>query len=116
MKTNRDEVDLIDRAYQSKCDDYWEHFHGIIIQTTDNPGWLATIDWPPVEQWEEIMQGLEGEFSTRGGLDYRCDKEGNKLHVFCTRLPALLERVARILEQTDERLLQSRETDNDVES
>ena len=102
MKTNKDDVALIDRAYQGKCDDYWEHFHGITIETTDNPGWLATLDWAPEVKWEIIMQELKGEFCSCGGLEYCCDKEGNKLRVFCTTLSDLLERVARILKKVNE--------------
>lgn len=30
--------------YQKQCDGYWEHGHGITIETLDNPGWLVRID------------------------------------------------------------------------
>jgi hypothetical protein len=30
--------------YYARCDDEWEHQHGITIQSLDNPGWLVKID------------------------------------------------------------------------
>jgi hypothetical protein len=33
-----------ERWYASQCDGFWEHGHGIKIETLDNPGWSVKID------------------------------------------------------------------------
>lgn len=30
--------------YQSNCDEEWEHYYGVQIETLDNPGWSLKID------------------------------------------------------------------------
>ncbi len=30
--------------YKLNCNGYWEHYHGIQIDTLDNPGWTISID------------------------------------------------------------------------
>ncbi len=35
---------IIDKWFTDNCDGLWEHHRGLKIETTDNPGWLMTID------------------------------------------------------------------------
>ena len=30
--------------YRKQCDDRWEHQYGVMLESTDNPGWILTID------------------------------------------------------------------------
>ena len=39
-----DEIEWIEKWYESNCDDNWEHDYGIKIETLDNPGWSIKID------------------------------------------------------------------------
>lgn len=39
-----DPLDEMDAWFKRHCDDLWEHQNGITLETTDNPGWLVTID------------------------------------------------------------------------
>ena len=53
---------LIDEWYKRKCDGSWEHQFGLTIESTDNPGWLATIDMDSVDLnnvkgWNEGIRG-----------------------------------------------------------
>jgi hypothetical protein len=34
----------LQRWYHAQCDGAWEHNHGIVIETIDNPGWWVKID------------------------------------------------------------------------
>ncbi len=42
-ETTVDFANLIE-WYRSQCDDWWEHQHGIKLDTLDNPGWMLTVD------------------------------------------------------------------------
>ena len=37
-------VEQLQDWFQSQCDGVWEHDHGIVIESTDNPGWWVKID------------------------------------------------------------------------
>ena len=39
-----DEIDALQRWYDSQCDGDWEHTYGVKIGTLDNPGWFVEID------------------------------------------------------------------------
>ncbi|WP_167932219.1 immunity 53 family protein [Streptomyces spiramenti] len=34
----------IQQWYAAACDGDWEHSYGIRIETTDNPGWIISVD------------------------------------------------------------------------
>ena len=40
----QDELEEIQRWYNSQCDGDWEHEFGVRIATLDNPGWTVQID------------------------------------------------------------------------
>lgn len=37
-------IPFLQTWYQGQCDGYWEHAHGVVIETLDAPGWLVTVD------------------------------------------------------------------------
>ena len=45
--------------FRSQCDNDWEHSFGITIETSDNPGWLVTIDLEDTEMEDHAMPILE---------------------------------------------------------
>lgn len=51
--------------YQQQCDGEWEHSYGVIIQSTDNPGWWVTIDLrgTPLEH-SSFAPVLRGNFAS----------------------------------------------------
>lgn len=38
------ELERLQLWYESHCDGTWEHDHGLVIDTLDNPGWHVRID------------------------------------------------------------------------
>jgi hypothetical protein len=41
---DHDPLDVIEKWFKGCCDGLWEHHSGLKLETTDNPGWLMTID------------------------------------------------------------------------
>jgi hypothetical protein len=37
-------VERIQQWYAAQCNGEWEHDHGVLIDTLDNPGWSVAID------------------------------------------------------------------------
>lgn len=37
-------INLICRYFGDNVDGVWEHSFGVSVRTTDNPGWLVTVD------------------------------------------------------------------------
>ncbi|MER6517583.1 immunity 53 family protein [Streptomyces sp. NPDC001553] len=35
---------VLQQWYAAACDGDWEHSYGIRIETTDNPGWILSVD------------------------------------------------------------------------
>ena len=55
-------IDWITKWYESQCDGDWEHYYGIQIETTDNPGWSVTIETNGTEQvLSDIPWTLNGD-------------------------------------------------------
>jgi hypothetical protein len=44
MVTKMDYLDNLCRWYESECNGDWEHSYGIKLETSDNPGWILTVD------------------------------------------------------------------------
>jgi len=38
-------LEWLQKWYEVQCDGNWEHYHGIKIETLDNPGWSVEIDF-----------------------------------------------------------------------
>lgn len=42
-------IKTIEKWYKAQCDAEWEHEYGVVIASTDNPGWHVTIDLAETE-------------------------------------------------------------------
>ena len=76
------ELDELQRWYESQCNGDWEHTYGVNIQTLDNPGWAVDIalaetalegqpfksvkNLAPDREWI-VCEVAEGIFRGRGG-------------------------------------------------
>jgi hypothetical protein len=72
----------IQKWYAAQCDGDWEHSHGILIETLDNPGWAIKIDlvetdldsvaFAPIERHESartwiVCRVTDGQWQGFGG-------------------------------------------------
>ncbi len=92
-------LSIIDTAYRERCNDEWEHFHGITIETVDNPGWIVIIDFPDImedAQFHEKVDEWVGNFRSHGGVDYIIDKN-NRFRIYHLELAEALARAASFL-------------------
>lgn len=82
---------LIEEWFKSRCDGTWEPRSGFKLESTDNPGWLATIDADPVHL--ESISGLRGDEETR--------VEGQvldgKVRIFSESLTACMESIVTLI-------------------
>jgi len=83
------EINRLQKWYQSQCNGDWEQQHGISITSCDNPGWWVKIDientplenkpFPPLErnvsskQMSRIAKGLEADMGDRGSDWMLCE-------------------------------------------
>ena len=59
----RSDLDRLQLWFSKQCDGVWEHRHGIVIQTTDNPGW-----WVKISLRGTALEGRRFEELRRGEL------------------------------------------------
>ncbi|WP_425616632.1 Imm53 family immunity protein [Anatilimnocola sp. NA78] len=65
-------VEAINQWYYSKCNGQWEHHEGIRLESTDNPGWLATVNSLQLDNAKlslilgELLRDYEAQVSTDG--------------------------------------------------
>ena len=72
----------LDRWYKRNCDGSWEQLLGIVIETTDNPGWLLTFKEMHIDQ--ERLATVIGDFLRSYGAQIATD--GMSLRVFAPSL------------------------------
>ncbi len=60
---------FIQSWFQRQCDGYWEHAHGVTIETLDQPGWLVTIDLQETALQDETMEPFQRENSDKDWID-----------------------------------------------
>ena len=83
MQMTKDPLVAIQEWYSSKCNDEWEHCHGITIRNIDNPGWAVSIsgeqnrqvttlkidrselDWIRIDASSEVFSGYCGAGNLR---------------------------------------------------
>ena len=60
-------IEIIEMWYRGRCDGNWEHDYGFTLESTDNPGWLVTMDMDPVDLSEVIgwREGIERTVNVR---------------------------------------------------
>ena len=63
--------------FTEQCVEDWQHFHGVKIETLDNPGWKIEIDLRDTKienkPFQEIMQNLQSD------VDWMHCKVANKI-------------------------------------
>jgi hypothetical protein len=84
-------VDVIDDWFKARCDGLWENQNGLRLETTDNPGWLLTID-EAIE--EPTFQKLAAEARKRWGAE--CIREHDKPKVYGVSLKPLPIQIIRL--------------------
>lgn len=86
-------VESIDCWFKKMADDEWEHHNGITIESSDNPGWILSIDLPESSsgQGSEIAEIIKNRPNVEGGL-----VEG-KLRIYSSELSAVVETAGVIL-------------------
>src|SRR6266498_118 len=71
--TEAEPLVVIDKWFAGRCDGLWEHHSGLRLETTDNPGWLITID----EALDEsVFNDISLEVRKRWGAE--CIREQDK--------------------------------------
>ncbi len=83
----------IDSWFKKMVDDEWEHHNGVTIESSDNPGWILSIDLPKRDSdWEaRISDSVRNLPNIQGGL-----LEG-KLRIYSLELSAVIEAAGLIL-------------------
>ena len=71
----RDALDLLQRWYLARCNDEWEHSHGVTIDTLDNPGWTVRIDLAGTALAGASEDWTKREASERDWLHWRISDE-----------------------------------------
>ena len=92
----------IQEWYQTQCDGYWEHAHGIIIETVDNPGWYVTIDLTETYLEDANFDKIEED---KNDLDwFFCLKKDSKFEASCA--PCKLNTVFKIFRKWAENCME----------
>jgi hypothetical protein len=79
--TEAEPLALIDKWFAGRCDGVWEHHSGLKLETTDNPGWLMTID----EALDEsVFNALSVEVRERWGAE--CVREQDRTRDYAVSL------------------------------
>lgn len=87
--TSRTTVDFADLIewFHSRCDDSWEHQHGIKLETLDNPGWMLTIDLLGTDlqgrAMPELREGITSEDHPVSPLWIQCWVSDNQFRGAC---------------------------------
>lgn len=83
---------IIEKWFARHCDDLWEHSHGMTIETTDNPGWLCTID---IRVTEKMSLDLAMPLSKNWNAEMLADE--NKIRVYSAKIEQCLCAAAYVL-------------------
>lgn len=86
-------LEKIDEWYRSKCDGIWEHQSGFSLESSDRPGWLATIDMDAVDL--ASAWGWSENIESRHSVDVRMDD--GKIVIWSTSLNSCLEAVVTLI-------------------
>ena len=90
--TESEPLAAIDKWFAGRCDGLWEHQSGLALTTTDNPGWLVTVD-DTVD--ESVFNDLSNDIRKRWGAE--CVREPDKTKVYAASLKDCVCATAHIL-------------------
>ena len=86
-------ITLIETFYSSKCDGKWEHQLGVKIESTDNPGWLVSINSLSIEKG--VLSEMIGNLLQQH--DAHVSTDGNLVRVFSPKLAECLMATGKLL-------------------
>ena len=75
-----------------RCDGLWEHHNGIVLQTTDNPGWMIRLT--SKDEFPRLNENVPVDVSTEN-CEGLISNDG--LAMFSTSLENLLHDVVKLL-------------------
>jgi hypothetical protein len=83
----------IDSWLKKMANDEWEHHNGVTIESSDNPGWILSIDLPDgnLKISSEIINSVSKMRSVEG------DVFEGKLRIYSSELSAVIEAAGLIL-------------------
>jgi Immunity protein 53 len=86
-------LEIIDAWFKMLVNGDWEHHNGIKIETTDNPGWMITLNLPLdlQKRSDEINYSINQSDEVEGMI-----KNGN-LYLYSVDLSVLVNEFANIL-------------------
>jgi hypothetical protein len=92
MKKNANPLEVIHQWFIGKCDHFWEHQYGLILETTDNPGWWLTIDETATDVLLDHIKPV-----IRKSWDAECVSDSHKLKIYAPSLDGCISATAYIL-------------------
>lgn len=92
-------VESIERWFIHSCNGDWEHKYGFLIESTDNPGWWATIKDLDVNKIDlsEIIGHLLRQYDAQVTVD------GRTVRVFSSSLKFCLIACSTLLQMSEGR-------------
>jgi len=90
-------LNRIQSWYQRQCNGIWEHSLGVLIESTDNPGWWVKINIAGTKleavPFEEIRENVDDKLFPTGDRWLSCRAEGGTWHGAGdeSKLPRILE-------------------------
>ena len=91
-------INWIENWFKEHCDGDWEHSNGIVIESSDNPGWIVKIDLTntPIEtlsvpyELQELDEGNWYGISVKDSV-YNAVGDPSKLEFLLNRFKELIE-------------------------
>jgi len=91
--------------YSSNCDGEWEHQHGVMISTLDNPGWLIRIDLSYTDQELKPIALFEDHRTEHDWVVAKEDQKEDSRYYFTAGGPNNIEEmIQRFLDWTNDAL------------
>lgn len=107
MKTDTDCIKLLDDFYQRHCNDEWEHFYGVTIQTCDNPGWWVTVTDPDLYKilisfsYDPVIKKISDEWDVIITYKNEHESKNHPINVFGSSLEKVLNSTAILISHID---------------
>jgi hypothetical protein len=80
----RDLLSELSRWFATHCDGDWEHSRGILIQTTDNPGWWVKIELAQTElsdrSFATVAENIDSKGFPHGSRWLHCGLKDGQWH------------------------------------
>ena len=90
--------------YRQNCNDQWENFYGIKIETLDNPGWRVCIDLKETKYENLTLKKVEKDRGISDWITYEIVDGAFVGAGDCTKLGELLQAFREQVENTSDSL------------